>query len=163
VPEAHNPGNVLSILSEWPGGDMVDASFSRQRQQEDRAAGARRQLSIFAAGLAVILIALGWVLLQRGFSGNSHPGSPVVAITARARVSKELLETTKGLQVTQQQAVDQLQVVQDQLVAQRAETKRLSEQIATLNEKLDAVQQSIATASMPSPHEPSPSSAAKSR
>jgi uncharacterized coiled-coil protein SlyX len=149
VPEAHSPGNVLSILSEWPGGDMVDASFSRQRQQEDRAAGARRQLSIFAAGLAVILIALGWVLLQRGFSGNSHPGSPVVAITARARVSKELLETTKGLQVTQQQAVDQLQVVQGQLVAQKEEIRKLSEQIATVSGKLQALQQSVADIPVP--------------
>ena len=55
---------------------------------------------------------------------------------APEQVSKELLETTKGLQVTQQQAVDQLQIVQDQLVAQKAETKKLSEQIAALNEKL---------------------------
>jgi uncharacterized coiled-coil protein SlyX len=144
VPEAHNPGNVLSILSEWPGGDMVDASFSRQRQQEDRVAGGRRQLSIFAAGLAVILIALGWVLLQRAFSGSSQPGSPIVATTAPAQVSKELLETTKGLQVTQQQAVDQLQVVQDQLVAQKEEIRRLSEQIAAVSGKVQALQQSAA-------------------
>jgi uncharacterized coiled-coil protein SlyX len=51
---------------------------------------------------------------------------------------------TKGLQVTQQQAVDQLQVVQDQLAAQKAETKRLSEQIAAVTEKLGALQQSVA-------------------
>ena len=124
---------------------MVDASFSRQRQQEERAAGARRQLSIFAVGLAVILIGLGWVVLQRAFSGNSPPGSPIVATMAPEQVSKELLETTKGLQVTQQQAVDQLQVVQEQLVAQKAETKKLSEQIAALTEKLNGVQVSAPT------------------
>jgi uncharacterized coiled-coil protein SlyX len=49
-------------------------------------------------------------------------------------------------------AVDQLQVVQDQLVAQRAETKRLSEQIAELTEKLDALQQSVANLPAPSNH-----------
>jgi hypothetical protein len=124
---------------------MVDASFSRQRQQEERAAGARRQLSIFAVGLAVILIGLGWVVLQRAFSGNSPPGSPIVATMAPEQVSKELLETTKGLQVTQQQAVDQLQIVQDQLVVQKAETKKLSEQIATLTEKLNGIQVSAPT------------------
>jgi len=67
-----------------------------------------------------------------------------VSAPAREQVSSELLETTKGLEVTQQQAVDQLQVVQDQLVAQQTETKKLSEQIATLTEKLDALQQSVA-------------------
>ena len=52
---------------------MVDAAYSRQRAKEDRAAEVRRQLSVFAAGLAVILIGLGGVLLQRGFGGSSRP------------------------------------------------------------------------------------------
>jgi uncharacterized coiled-coil protein SlyX len=47
-----------------------------------------------------------------------------------------------------------LEVVQDQLVAQKADTKKLSEQIATITEKLDALQQSIAN---------TPTPAAKSR
>jgi len=64
--------------------------------------------------------------------------------------SDELLETTKGLEATQQQAVDQLQIVQDQLVAQQNETKKLSEQIATLTEKLDALQRSVANIPTPS-------------
>jgi uncharacterized coiled-coil protein SlyX len=56
--------------------------------------------------------------------------------------------------------VDQLQVVQDQLVAQRAETKRLSEQIAKLTERLDALQQSVApsTRATGSPSGPPPKS-----
>jgi uncharacterized coiled-coil protein SlyX len=120
---------------------MVDASFLRQKAQEDRAAGVRRQLSVFAAGLAVILIGLGCVLLQRGFGGNS--AAPVPSI------SSELLETTKGLQATQQQAVDQLQMVQDQLVAQKEESRKLSEQVAIVTEKLQALQQSVANISVP--------------
>jgi cell division septum initiation protein DivIVA len=52
---------------------------------------------------------------------------------------------TKGLEATQQQAVDQLQIVQDQLVAQQTETKKLSDQIATLTQELDALQQSVAS------------------
>ena len=67
------------------------------------------------------------------------PPAPA-ALAASRRPSDELL----GLQVTQQQAVDQLQAVQDQLVAQQAEMKKLAEQIAALTEKLDALQQSIA-------------------
>jgi uncharacterized coiled-coil protein SlyX len=124
---------------------MVDASFSRQRAKEDRAADVRRQISVFAAGLAVILIGLGGVLIQRSFGANSVPVAPSASTTATAQVSTELLETTKGLQATQQQAVDQLQVVQDQLVAQKAETKKLSEQIAALTEKLNGVQVSAPT------------------
>ena len=140
---------------------MVDASFSRQRQLEDRAAAGIRQRWIFAVALGVILIGLGCVLLQRG-SGNSAAGLTSAA-AAREQVSDELLETTKGLQATQQQAVDQLQVVQDQLVAQKAETKKLSEQIAALTEKLDALQQSVANTPPPSTHAPTPTPAAKSR
>ena len=68
---------------------------------------------------------------------------------AAPRASDELLETTKGLEVTQQQAVDQLQIVQDQLLAQQVETKALSRQIATLTEKLDALQQSVANIPVP--------------
>jgi len=81
--------------------------------------------------------------------GGRACGSPNVANPAPGYVSKELLETTKGLQATQQQAVDQLQVVQDQLVAQKEETRKLSEQVATLTEKLQALQQSVANISAP--------------
>ena len=141
---------------------MVDASFSRQRAQEDRVAGVRRrQLLIFAVGLAAILIGLGCVLLQRGFGGNTAAAvAPPVVPDAHEQVSNEILETTKGLQVTQQQAVDQLLVVQDQLVAQKAETKKLSEQIATVTEKLDALKQSVAN--IPAPSTTAPVSPPKS-
>ena len=133
---------------------MVDASFSRQRVQEDRVAGVRRQRWIFAVALGVILIGIGYVLLQRGLA-NTPAGLPSAPVaTAREAVSNEILETTKGLQATQQQAVDQLQVVQDQLVAQKAETKKLSEQIATVTEKLDALQQSVADIPAPAPISP---------
>ena len=130
----------------------MDAFSPRQRQ--DRAvAGIIRQRWIFAVALAVILIGLGFALLQRGSVGGGGE-TALPSFPTREQSSKELIETTKGLQVTQQQAVDQLQVVQDQLVAQKAETKKLSEQIATLTEKLEALQQSIAN---------TPTAAAKSR
>ena len=98
------------------------------------------------------MVGLGFALVQRGSVGNGAAALP--SSPAHEQSSNELIETTKGLQITQQQAVDQLQVVQDQLVAQKAETKKLSEQIATLTEKLDALQQSIAN---------TPTPAAKSR
>ena len=130
---------------------MVDASFPRQIQHR-AVAGMIGQRWIFAVALGVILVGLGFALLQRGSVGNGAAALP--SSPAHEKSSKELIETTKDLQITQQQTVDQLQVVQDQLAAQKAETKKLSEQIATLREKLDALQQSIAN---------TPTSAAKSR
>jgi uncharacterized coiled-coil protein SlyX len=68
------------------------------------------------------------------------PSSSVAHAPTVEQVSNEILETAKGLGITQQQAVDQLQFVQDQLVAQKAETKKLSDQITALTEKLNALQ-----------------------
>jgi hypothetical protein len=125
---------------------IVDAFSPRQRQ--DRAVAAIiRQRWIFAVALGALLIGLGFALLQRASVGNGAAALPSSA--ANEQSLKELIETAKALQVTQQQAVDQLQVVQDQLLAQKVETKKLSEQIATLTEKLEAVQQSVANPPTP--------------
>jgi uncharacterized coiled-coil protein SlyX len=127
---------------------MIDPSYSCQRDQEDRAAvWARRRRMIIPLVAAFILLG-GGLSIVWGVGGVSSP--------AREQLPNELLETAKGLEVTQQQAVDQLQVVQDQLVAQQTETKKLSEQIAMLTEKLDALQQSVANISAPSLPRPFP-------
>jgi uncharacterized coiled-coil protein SlyX len=145
---------------------MVDAAYSDQSRQEDHAAvHARRRRLILTLVAAFVLIGGGWVTVW-AFGGSKAVAPPSEVPTASAtsgRASDELLETTKGLQATQQQAVDQLQVVQDQLVAQKAETKKLSEQIAAVTEKLDALQQSVANTPPPSTHAPTPTPAAKSR
>jgi uncharacterized coiled-coil protein SlyX len=135
---------------------MIDLSYSHQRDQEDRAdVWARRQRMIVPLVAASILVG-GGLSIVWGFGGVLTPSPSAVSGSAREQVSSELLETTKGLEVTQQQAVDQLQVVQDQLVAQQTETKKLSEQIATLTEKLDALQQSVANIPAPSVAAPLP-------
>ena len=139
---------------------MVDASFSQQRKKEFTAAGPR-QLWIFAVALVVILTGLGFALLQRGSGGDGAAALPSTTAPAREQVPIDLLETMKGLQVTQQQAVDQLQVVQDQLAAQKAETKRLSEEIAAVTANLKALQQSFAE--MPPSSGAAPLSQLKSR
>jgi phage-related tail protein len=62
-----------------------------------------------------------------------------------------LVEKTKGLEETQQQSIDQLQLVQDQLqvmtrllTAQQSETRKLNEQVGTLTSTLDSLRQSFA-------------------
>jgi|BarGraIncu00222A_1022003.scaffolds.fasta_scaffold106122_2 hypothetical protein len=120
---------------------MIDASFSRQRHQEDRAVVRVRRLRTVAIALAIILIGLGGALFW-GFGSSTVAALPssasTVAAPAREPVSDEFLKTARGLGITQQQAVDQLQVVQDQAAAQKAETQKLSEQIVAVTEKLDA-------------------------
>ena len=131
---------------------MAHEALSPQGRQQ--AAQAMRRRMVITLVAAVVLIGGGWITLWAA-GGNSAVATAPHAPTASAgsrRPSDELLETVKGLEVTQQQAVDQLQVVQDQLVAQRAETKRLSEQITTLTERLDALQQSVANPAAASTH-----------
>ena len=95
-----------------------------------------------------LVITSGLILWATG--GNSaavvSPGAAVVA----APVPSDLAERTRDLEVTEQQAVDQLQVVQDQLAAQQAETKKLASQLEALNDKLDLLQQSLSSMSAPS-------------
>jgi uncharacterized coiled-coil protein SlyX len=138
---------------------MVDVSYSRLKQQLDPTV-----VRVLAAALAVILIGAGCAMIW-GFGSGSvaalPPSATAIPVPAHGQVSDEILETAKGLQVTQQQAIDQLQVVQDQLAAQKAETKKLSEQMAAMTEKLDALQQSVA--SMPVPPVAAPISPARPR
>ena len=138
---------------------MIHASFLRPRYQEVRAVVGVRRLRALAITLAIILIGLGGALFW-GFGSSTVTALPsatsVVAAPAREQVADEILETAKGLGKTQQQAVDQLQVVQDQLAAQKAETQKLSEQIAAVTEKLDVLQQSIASIPVPPVAAPPP-------
>jgi uncharacterized coiled-coil protein SlyX len=123
---------------------MLDASYSRQKQQEDHATvQARRRRLIVPLVAAFVLIGAGWTIVWP-FGGSKVVAPSPGVTTASSTSSDELIETTKGLESTQQQTVDQLQVVQDRLAAQQTETKKLSEQIATLTEKLHALEQSVA-------------------
>ncbi len=123
---------------------MIDAAYSRQRHQENRAALVRRRWRLVVPMIAALVLIGGGGVTVWAFN-TSKDGNPGVSAPAR-KSSDDLLETAKGLEVTQQQAVDQLQIVQGQLAAQQLETKRLSEQIAALTEKLDLLQQSVANA-----------------
>lgn len=122
---------------------MVDAAYSRQRHQENRAALVRRRRRLIIPLVAGLVLIGGGCVTVWAFSVSKDD----VSVSAPAgKSADELLETAKGLEVTQQQAVDQLQIVQDQLAAQQVETKRLSDQVTALTEKLDLLQQSVASA-----------------
>ena len=125
-----------------------------------RPASSAQPIILAAAALIVILLGVGGITLWRAYSGSSPEPDRVVAarqLQARtAQTSEQLVEKTKGLEVTQQESIDQLQVVQDQLqtvkrllAAQQADTKRLSEQVSGLTEAIDGLKQSFASAQGP--------------
>jgi uncharacterized protein HemX len=114
-------------------------------------------IALAAAAFMLILLGVGSVGLWRAYTGTSPEQDRIVAtrqLQARAaQASEQLVEKTKGLETTQQESIDQLQVVQDQLqtvrrllAAQQAESKRLSEQVSGLTEAIDGLRQSFASA-----------------
>src|SRR3954466_2969438 len=112
---------------------------------------------IGAAALVIIVLGIGSMALWRAYTGTSPELDRLASarqLQARTvQASEQLVEKTKGLEATQQESIDQLQVVQDQLQSvkrllafQQADTKRLSEQVTTLNESIDGLRQSFASA-----------------
>src|SRR5664279_3064697 len=135
---------------------MIDIS-SRNTKTGGMAHIGSQPIALAASALAVILLGVGGIALWRGYTGNSpEPERVVVARQLQARTaqaSEQLVEKTKGLEATQQESIDQLQVVQDQLqtvrrllAAQQTEAKRLSEQVSGLKEAIDGLRQSFASA-----------------
>ena len=114
-------------------------------------------IALAAATLLVILASFAVVALWRASAGTSPEQRQAAAadrwLQARtAKASETLVEKTKGLQITQQASIDQLQVVQDQLqqvrkmlAAQQADTKRLSDQMSSLNAAIEGLRQSFAS------------------
>jgi len=112
---------------------------------------------IGATALLAIVIGIGAIAAWRAYTGNSPELDRIIVtrqLQARAtQASEQLVEKTRGLEATQQESIDQLQVMQDQLQTmrrllafQQADTKKLSEQIVTLTESVDGLRQSFASA-----------------
>jgi uncharacterized protein HemX len=120
-------------------------------------------IALAAATLAVLVAGMGAIMLWRAYGGTPELDRVAAARQLQARTaqaSEQLVEKTKGLEATQQESIDQLQMVQEQLqsmrrllAAQQADSKRLSDQVATLTGAIDGLRQSFASAqaSEPSP------------
>src|ERR1700737_4413718 len=113
-------------------------------------------IALAAGALVVILLGVGSIALWRAYTGTSPEQERIVAArqlqVRAAQASEQLVKKTKGLEATQQEAVDQLQVVQDQLkplrtlfAAQQADAKRLADQVAGLTGAIDGLRQSFAS------------------
>jgi uncharacterized coiled-coil protein SlyX len=126
------------IVSPHPGIANLEASMTI-------VSSAKKALfSTAVSPLGALLIAVATAAIIWGcIAGVAVLGAR--AAPARKAASPDLIEITRALGLTQQQAIDQLQVVQDLLASQRAETERLAGQVESLNEKLDALQKSVAS------------------
>src|SRR6478672_2023816 len=128
--------------------------------QDAKAGGMARigsqPIALAAGVLVVIVLGIGAIALWRAYTGVSPEQERVVAArqlqVRAAQASEQLVEKTKGLEATQQESIDQLQVVQDQLqtvrrllAAQQTDTKKLSEQVGTLTEAVEGLRQSFAS------------------
>lgn len=122
-------------------------------------------IAVGAVALAIVLLGIGSVTLWRGYTGTAPETDRVVATrqlqTRAAQASEQLVEKTKGLEATQQESIDQLQVVQDQLTtvrrllaAQQADTRKLSEQVGTLTKSIDSLRHSFASTQSSEPATP---------
>ncbi|QDM00111.1 hypothetical protein [Rhodopseudomonas palustris] len=114
-------------------------------------------IAITAAALLLIIAGIGTIFLWRIATGTNPEQERVASgrqVQARvAQTSEQIMERTKGLELTQQQSIDQLQSLQDQLAQierlvaeQRNETRKLSEQVGEIGARLDSLRQSFAQA-----------------
>src|SRR4051795_2180305 len=119
-------------------------------------------IAIAAAALVIVVLGVSFITLWRSYTGNVPETDRVVAtrqLQARAaQASEQLVEKTKGLEATQQESIDQLQMVQDQLqtvrrllASQQTDTKKLSEQVGSLTEAIEGLRQSFASAQSSEP------------
>ncbi|WP_257166664.1 hypothetical protein [Bradyrhizobium sp. SRS-191] len=113
-------------------------------------------IALAAATLLVLVAGIGGILLWRAYGGSPvepERGAVTRQLQARtAQASEQLVEKTKGLEASQQESIDQLQMMQEQLqsmrqllAAQQADTKRLAEQVSTMKESIDGLRQSFAS------------------
>jgi uncharacterized coiled-coil protein SlyX len=100
----------------------------------------------------VALIVVGGGVVWRMTAAETvAPKREVAAL--RNPVLDELVASTKALANSQQQAIDELQSLQDSVTAQQAEIKRAGDQVAALNGKLETLRQSFANTPAPAPDE----------
>jgi hypothetical protein len=113
-------------------------------------------VAVAATALLLIVSGICAVLLWRIATGTTPEQERLASgRQAQARVvqtSEQIMERTKGLELSQQESIDQLQVLRDQLdsirqllTAQRSESKRLFNQVGEISGNLDSLRQSFAS------------------
>jgi uncharacterized protein HemX len=119
---------------------MIEPSYDELRTGFTVTGPNRLRLVIPALILLVTIAAGGaafWQFYRGGFSG---------AVMASQDTSSDMAPAARDPDPSQQQQADQVQSLQQDLAAQQAATRRLSDQVDALNSRIDAMQQSFASA-----------------
>jgi chromosome segregation ATPase len=117
----------------------------------------RQPIALAAVALVLMLTGAGSIAIWRATAGSSTEPDRVMSarqIQLRAaEASEQLVERTKALESSQQEAIDQLQALQDQiqgvkrlLAAQQTDARRLSDQVGAVSGAIDSLRQSFASA-----------------
>lgn len=130
---------------------MIDALPSDPNKDSEAATRHLHRRLIFGAMAALVIMAVAfvWRVTNRPPLVAAPVATVAPAPAAQKLVLEELVEATKALEVSQQQAIDQLQVLQQQLASQQAETRKSSGEVAALGDKLETLRQSFASISAP--------------
>jgi chromosome segregation ATPase len=122
-------------------------------------------IALAAVALVLVLLGAGSIHLWRAAGGSPETDRVMSARQMQLRAtaaSEQLVEKTKALELSQQEAIDQLQALQDQmqsvkhlLAAQQNDAKRLSDQVGAVAGAIDSLRQSFAsTQAAESPDQP---------
>ena len=117
-------------------------------------------IALAAVALVLMLTGAGSIAIWRSTAGALPETQRAISarqIQLRAtEAAEQLAEKTNALEVSQQEAIDQLQALQDQmqgvkrlLAAQQSDAKRLSEQVGAVASAIDGLRQSFASAPPP--------------
>jgi hypothetical protein len=140
----------------WLYVGMIDVRADDARSSGIGRVGSQ-PIALAAVALALVLTGAGSIALWRATTGALPETQRAISarqIQLRAiEASEQLVEKTKALELSQQEAIDQLQALQDQmqgvkrlLAAQQNDVKRLSEQVGAVASAIDGLRQSFASA-----------------
>ncbi len=120
------------------------SNYPRSARLDDQPRNRRLSIVVFAL-IAVALLAILGV----------YESIPVAERRANPPPANETAKAVHDLQTSQQRAADQLKALQQTVSSDQAELRRLSEEVTALAGKLEALQQSFASAQRaPEPLQP---------
>jgi hypothetical protein len=122
---------------------------------------------IALASILVLLIVVGigstalWRATVEGIPEVDRVALARLLHSRTVQAFEQVIDRTRSLEASQQEAVDQLQSLQDELqtvkrllASEEADKKRLADQVAVLTEAVDGLRQSFASAPVDTPSPP---------